>query len=295
MDADARDEAEAEAIAVGGQQMASRCPSSSPSSSSSSPSSSRPKKNLSETDVEEEDDGVAALLRLSPAEPLRVSSGGHGPGRACAGGLEWNGVCRKREDNQPVQFHLGFVVPGDRESKIAGLAFGIVLSGHEGDDYPNTCALLGRNLTARRPAANAAAADTADLGADACRSVPPGAVRRPTAFFSGIPAGVFCGLSAGGGPGGASLPPRHGLPPVLANGKKRETRSRTEPHMYVAKCPLFGLCPSWARKAFFTLRETRICDHSEGVFFLFPACVRACVHAQGKKPPPPFLLLRMYL
>lgn len=67
VDADA--EAEADTVAGSGERKASPC---------SSPSSSWPQKKLSESHVEKEDGEVAALLRASPAEPLRVRGGPKG-------------------------------------------------------------------------------------------------------------------------------------------------------------------------------------------------------------------------
>lgn len=65
-------EAEAEAVAIDGQQASFSRPSYSSSSPSSS-SSPNMEKESSESHAEREDDEVAALLRASPAEPLRVS------------------------------------------------------------------------------------------------------------------------------------------------------------------------------------------------------------------------------
>lgn len=96
---------------------------------------------------------------------------------------------------------------------------------HEPPFAVSSAALLRTIATA----VAAAVAGAAGVGAARCvRPYPLWGLASGPALFQyflfvpGIPAGVFCGLPPGGGTSGASLPPGHGVPPVFANGEKRE-------------------------------------------------------------------------
>lgn len=90
--------------------------------------------------------------------------------------------------------------------------------------------------------------DFDDPGTSGCRCVPVGPSGLGPVFdllpctlflFSGMLAGVFCGLPPGSGPGGAPLPPGYGIPSVFADGEKGE-RNTNAKYLYIDVCSQFG-------------------------------------------------------